>query len=150
MLSQPVKAWNKPIALQTVVPSLLAMLLSVTRRIFFPAWSEIQMFAAELTLIVCWKFARSITTTSVSPVWTSTHEEYCKAWSTWTTNRVSASSWLHWPIGGPFPAWRTSSPRNDNARHNVFLWNFYYNDFIICNRIIYTLKCNNSLSILFT
>ena len=72
MLSQPVKTWNKPIALQTVVPSLLAMLLSETRQIFSHLdikkinWTKIYLMWCRLSLPSGTWYAQS----PVTEMWT--------------------------------------------------------------------------------
>ena len=67
------------------------------------------MSAAGFADMICWWFASKMTTMSISSVWISPIDFVWRACKRWTNMRVSASSWLHWPIGVPSPKCFTQS-----------------------------------------
>ena len=110
VLSDPVNAGIRAMALHVVVPKFVAIVFREVILVVIPTLKEIQISAAGFRALMWWKLQRRITTTSVSPVYIIPSDEDWRAWRRCTKTRVSASSWLHWSTGGLFPTWWTWSP----------------------------------------
>jgi len=91
---------KEPMALHTVVPRLVVIVLREIILVVFPAFKEVQIFAARFRALVWWKLLRWIMAISVSAIM---HYSICissdkdwRAWKRCTKSRVSAYSWLPW------------------------------------------------------